>query len=74
MPMPHRTFAQVAKRRLIGKEGRERIREVNALKVMTNLIEPALIISMAGLVAFLLLGILSAMFSMISNIGGAMGR
>jgi small GTP-binding protein len=31
MPMPHRTFAQLAKRRLIGKEGRERIREVNAL-------------------------------------------
>ena len=31
MPMPHRTFAQVAKRRLIGKEGRERIREVRAL-------------------------------------------
>ena len=31
MPMPHRTFAQVAKRRLIGKEGRERIREVSAL-------------------------------------------
>ena len=31
MPMPHRTFAQVAKRRLTGKEGRERIREVNAL-------------------------------------------
>jgi small GTP-binding protein len=29
--MPHRTFAQVAKRRLVGKEGRERIREVNAL-------------------------------------------
>jgi hypothetical protein len=29
--MPHRTFAQVAKRRLTGKEGRERIREVNAL-------------------------------------------
>jgi small GTP-binding protein len=29
--MPHRTFAQVAKRRLIGKEGRERIREVRAL-------------------------------------------
>ena len=28
MPMPHRTFAQVAKRRLTGKEGRERIREV----------------------------------------------
>ncbi len=31
MPMPHRTFAQVARRRLVGKEGRERIREVNAL-------------------------------------------
>jgi uncharacterized protein len=31
MPMPHRTFAQVAKRRLTGKEGRDRIREVNAL-------------------------------------------
>ena len=31
MPMPHRTFAAVAKRRLIGKEGRERIREVQAL-------------------------------------------
>src|SRR6187200_3683249 len=31
MPMPHRTFAQVAKRRLVGKEGRERIREVHAL-------------------------------------------
>ena len=31
MPMPHRTFAQVAKRRLTGKEGRERIREVRIL-------------------------------------------
>ena len=31
MPMPHRTFAQVAKRRLVGKEGRERVREVRAL-------------------------------------------
>jgi ribosome-interacting GTPase 1 len=31
MPMPHRTFAQVAKRRLVGKEGRDRIREVRAL-------------------------------------------
>jgi small GTP-binding protein domain len=31
MPMPHRTFAQVAKRRLVGEEGRERIREVNSL-------------------------------------------
>ncbi len=31
MPMPHRTFAQVAKRRLVGKEGKERIREVREL-------------------------------------------
>lgn len=31
MPMPHRTFAQMAKRRLTGKEGRERIREVRVL-------------------------------------------
>jgi len=31
MPMPHRTFAQLAKRRLTGKEGRERVREVRAL-------------------------------------------
>ena len=31
MPMPHRTFAAVAKRRLVGKEGRERIREVRSL-------------------------------------------
>jgi len=29
--MPHRTFAAMAKRRLIGKEGRERVREVQAL-------------------------------------------
>jgi small GTP-binding protein len=31
MPMPHRTFAQVAKRRLQGTEGAERVRVVNAL-------------------------------------------
>ena len=31
MPMPHRTFAAMAKRRLVGKEGRDRIREVRAL-------------------------------------------
>ena len=31
MPMPHRTFAQVAKRRLIGKDGKDRIREVRGL-------------------------------------------
>ena len=29
--MPHQTFAQMAKRRLVGKEGKERIREVRAL-------------------------------------------
>lgn len=31
MPMPHRTFAQVAKRRLQGKEGSERVRAIDAL-------------------------------------------
>ena len=31
MPMPHRTFAQVAKRRLIGKEGRERVLVIRGL-------------------------------------------
>src|SRR6188472_2193997 len=31
MPMPHRTFAAMAKRRLVGKEGKERIREVRSL-------------------------------------------
>ena len=31
MPMPHRTFTQVAKRRLIGTEGRERVRVVREL-------------------------------------------
>src|SRR6476659_6423648 len=31
MPMPHRTFAQLAKRRLVGKEGRDRVREATAL-------------------------------------------
>lgn len=31
MPMPHRTFAQVAKRRLTGKEGKDRIRTVREL-------------------------------------------
>jgi type II secretory pathway component PulF len=45
-----------------------------ALRVMTNMIEPVLIVAMAGGVGFLLLGVLSAMFSMISNVGGAMGR
>ncbi len=31
MPMPHRTFAQMAKRRLVGKEGSERVRTIRAL-------------------------------------------
>jgi small GTP-binding protein len=31
MPMPHRTFAEVAKRRLVGKEGSERIAMIRAL-------------------------------------------
>ncbi len=31
MPMPHRTFAQVAKRRLVGKEGRERVHAIRGL-------------------------------------------
>jgi len=31
MPMPHRTFAQVSRRRLVGKEGTERIRVLRAL-------------------------------------------
>jgi type II secretory pathway component PulF len=44
-----------------------------ALRVMTNLIEPALIVAMAGLVGFLLVAVLGAMFSMIANIGSGMG-
>jgi hypothetical protein len=31
MPMPHRTFVQVAKRRLVGKEGAERVRVLRGL-------------------------------------------
>lgn len=31
MPMPHRTFVQVAKRRLVGKEGAERVRVIRGL-------------------------------------------
>jgi type II secretory pathway component PulF len=42
-----------------------------ALRVMTNLIEPALIIVMAIGVGFLLLSILLPMFNLISNISGA---
>ena len=39
------------------------------LRVMTNLIEPAMIIMMALMVGFLLLSVLSAMFAITSNIG-----
>jgi len=45
-----------------------------ALRVMTNMIEPVLIVVMAVGVGFLLLSVLSAMFSMITNIGGSMSR
>src|SRR6187455_3279432 len=31
MPMPHRTFAEVAKRRLVGKEGSARVAAIHAL-------------------------------------------
>lgn len=40
-----------------------------ALRVMTNLIEPIMIIFMAIMVGFLLLSVLSAMFAITSNIG-----
>ena len=39
-----------------------------ALRVMTNLIEPAMIIAMALGVGFLLFSVLSAMFAITSNI------
>ena len=45
-----------------------------ALRVMTNMIEPVMIVAMAGGVGFLLLSVLSAMFSMISNVGGSMSQ
>ncbi len=44
-----------------------------ALRVMTNLIEPTLIVVMAGVVGFLLVAVLGAMFSMISSIGTSAG-
>ena len=44
-----------------------------ALRVAMNLIEPVLIIAMAAGVGFLLVAVLGAMFSMISNIGTGMG-
>jgi type II secretory pathway component PulF len=43
-----------------------------ALRVMMNVIEPLLIIGMAVIVGFLLAAVLSAMFSMVSNIGSGM--
>lgn len=45
-----------------------------ALRVMTNLIEPAMIIVMAVGVGFLLFSVLSAMFAITSNIGGGFSR
>ncbi|MGO8764807.1 MAG: type II secretion system F family protein [Limisphaerales bacterium] len=44
-----------------------------ALRVMMNVIEPLLIIGMAVIVGFLLAAVLSAMFSMVSNIGNSVG-
>lgn len=44
-----------------------------ALRVTTNLIEPVLIIGMAAMVGFLLVAVMGAMFSMISNIGTGVG-
>jgi len=43
-----------------------------ALRVMMNVIEPALIIGMAIIVGFLLAAVLDAMFAMESNIGSGM--
>jgi type II secretory pathway component PulF len=44
-----------------------------ALRVMTNMIEPTLIVCMAAVVGFLLVAVLGAMFSMISSIGSSVG-
>jgi len=44
-----------------------------ALRVMTNMIEPVMIIVMAIGVGFLLLSVLSAMFAITANIGGTIG-
>jgi len=45
-----------------------------ALRVMMNMLEPVLIVVMAGAVGFLLLGVLSAMFSLVANIGGTVSH
>jgi type IV pilus assembly protein PilC len=42
-----------------------------SLRVMTNLIEPALIIVMALMVGFLLISVLLPMFKLIANINSA---
>ncbi|MBU6410180.1 MAG: type II secretion system F family protein, partial [Verrucomicrobia bacterium] len=44
-----------------------------SLRVMTNLIEPALIVAISLGVGFVLVAVLSAMFRMVSNIGSSMG-
>lgn len=44
-----------------------------ALRVVTNLIEPVLIVGMAAVVGFLLVAVMGAMFSMISSIGSSTG-
>jgi type II secretory pathway component PulF len=41
--------------------------------MMTNMIEPTLIVCMAAVVGFLLVAVLGAMFSMISSIGSSAG-
>jgi type IV pilus assembly protein PilC len=44
-----------------------------SLRVAMNMIEPLLIVGMAGVVGFLLVAVLGAMFSMISSIGSSAG-
>jgi len=46
----------------------------NALRIMTNLIEPVLIVLMAVVVGFLLLSLMLPMFKMISGINAGQGR
>ena len=45
-----------------------------AVDALTSLIEPVMIVVMAGGVGFLLLSVLSAMFSLIANVGSSMSR
>ena len=44
-----------------------------ALRTVTNLIEPVMIVGIAAVVGFLLVAVMGAMFSMISSIGSSMG-